>query len=140
MVSHNRYPQKWGNSNSYGKAPTTWRNDWRVVYYSMLFSCVFVLVCHLFLSQNEADNQIRCAFRVAEFAQGYNGTLRTTEWYIYTFDTLPIFIAIAIWAVIWPPNYLGDGQSSLYTETRVDSARSDDSHMAMRTMSDSSKA
>lgn len=41
---HNRYPQKWGTSSSYGKAPTTWRNDWRVVYYAMLFSCIFVLV------------------------------------------------------------------------------------------------
>lgn len=104
----------------------------------MLFSCVFILVSLFSPSLHpHADTQIRCAFRVAEFAQGYNGELRTTEWYIYTFDTLPIFIAILIWAIIWPPAYLGDNErSDLYTET---GAQSDDSHMAMRTLSDPAK-
>lgn len=64
-------------------------------------------------------SQIRCTFRVAEFAQGYSGKLRTVEWYIYALDTLPIFLAIAIWTIIWPPNYLGDGKVCLYP-TEVD--------------------
>lgn len=60
---------------------------------------------HLYLSPS-LTLQIRCAFRVAEYSEGYSGKLRTTEWYIYTFDTLSLFVGIAIWAIVWPPRYL----------------------------------
>ncbi|KAI9637186.1 RTA1 like protein-domain-containing protein [Dioszegia hungarica] len=80
------HPQKWSGSTS------SWRTNWRVVYYALIWTCVFIL--------------IRCAFRVAEYSEGYSGKLRTTEWYIYTFDTLSLFVGIAIWAIVWPPRYL----------------------------------
>jgi hypothetical protein len=40
-----RYPHKWNTAVLSDKGErTTWRNDWRVVYYAMMLSCVFVLV------------------------------------------------------------------------------------------------
>lgn len=53
-----------------------------------------------------ADDQIRCVFRVAEFSQGYDGKLRTVEFWFYILDTLPLVIGIAVWTVVWPPKIL----------------------------------
>ena len=50
--------------------------------------------------------QVRSVFRICEFAQGYDGVLRTTEGYFYGLDALPLWIAIAVFAVIWPPTFL----------------------------------
>lgn len=62
------------------------------MYYALLWTCVGIL--------------IRSVYRIAEFAQGYDGKLRTTEAYFYALDSLPLFLAIAVWAVVWPPAYL----------------------------------
>lgn len=58
-------------------------------------------------AQNCADGptQVRCVFRVIEFSQGYDGQLRTTEWYFYVFDSLPLILAISVWVFIWPEKY-----------------------------------
>lgn len=46
---------------------------------------------------------MRSIFRIIEYAQGYDGELRTTEVYFYVLDSLPIFLALAVWTVVWPP-------------------------------------
>jgi hypothetical protein len=56
-----------------------------------------------FASPSPSLLQIRCIFRVIEFAQGYSGYLRTTEWCLFALDYLPILCAISIWTVVWPP-------------------------------------
>lgn len=58
-----------------------------------------------------SDSQIRCIFRVIEFAQGYSGYLRTNEWAYYALDTLPLFLAIVVWAFIWPPSIIVEGEN-----------------------------
>lgn len=50
-------------------------------------------------------------FRIAEFAQGYDGELRTVEFWFYVLDTLPLVIGVAVWAVVWPPKYLNEPRS-----------------------------
>lgn len=45
---------------------------------------------------------------MAEFSQGYDGALRTVEFWFYVLDTLPLVIGIAVWAVVWPPKYLNE--------------------------------
>ena len=50
--------------------------------------------------------QIRCIYRVIEFAQGYDGYLRTTEWCFYVLDTLPLLAAIIVWLIVWPTSIL----------------------------------
>lgn len=47
--------------------------------------------------------QVRSVYRIAEYAQGYDGYLRTTEAYFYALDSLPLFLAISIWVLVWPP-------------------------------------
>jgi hypothetical protein len=65
----------------------------------------------------KTDVQIRCVFRVAEFSQGYDGKLRTVEFWFYV---LPLVLGIAVWAVVWPPQimeeereFIGTGGSGL---------------------------
>lgn len=45
-----------------------------------------------------------------QFSQGYSGYLRTTEWCYYSLDTLPLFLAIAVWALVWPPRILVESE------------------------------
>lgn len=51
-------------------------------------------------------------FRVIEFAQGYDGVLRTTEGYFYLLDSLPVALAICVWVVVWPPSVLRNGTAA----------------------------
>jgi hypothetical protein len=57
-------------------------------------------------SKRTLIEQVRSIFRVIEYAQGYNGTLRTTEVYFYVLDSLPLFLALAVWTIVWPPVFL----------------------------------
>jgi hypothetical protein len=52
--------------------------------------------------------QIRSIFRIAEYAQGYDGQLRTTEWCLYVFDSLPLFVGMIVWVLVWPPAILNE--------------------------------
>ncbi|BEJ13582.1 hypothetical protein CspHIS471_0307560 [Cutaneotrichosporon sp. HIS471] len=65
---------------------------WKALYWALQWTCIGIMV--------------RCVFRVVEFSQGYSGYLRTTEWCYYVLDTLPLFLAIVVWAVVWPPRIL----------------------------------
>ncbi|KAF7358276.1 hypothetical protein MVEN_00876700 [Mycena venus] len=63
-------------------------DDWCIVVYLMYATCVGIL--------------IRSIFRVAEFAGGYNGTISTHEGYFYVFDSLPLWISMSLYCVVWP--------------------------------------
>ncbi|KAJ6481763.1 RTA1 like protein-domain-containing protein [Mycena sanguinolenta] len=63
-------------------------HDWRILFYVMCATCVGILV--------------RSIFRVAEYAGGYNGTISTHEAYFYLFDTVPLWISMTLYCVVWP--------------------------------------
>ncbi|KZV97419.1 RTA1-domain-containing protein [Exidia glandulosa HHB12029] len=69
-----------------------WYNDWRALAGALVVSCIGILV--------------RSGYRIAEASQGYFGTLATTEWVFYAFDTLPLFIAIAVYIPFWPGRFI----------------------------------
>ena len=66
--------------------------DWRILYYAVCLTTIGLVT--------------RCAFRVAEFSGGYRGHLYITEGYFYVLDALPVWLAITVYAVIWPPRFL----------------------------------
>ncbi|KAJ6517859.1 RTA1 like protein-domain-containing protein [Mycena vulgaris] len=89
-----RFPHVW---RTQGKAPFTLfgreqAGNWRILYYTLCFSCVAIL--------------IRSIFRLAEFAQGHAGYLATHEVYAYVFDTLPLWTAMTLYCSVWPPRFL----------------------------------
>ncbi|KAF7374495.1 hypothetical protein MSAN_00334100 [Mycena sanguinolenta] len=63
-------------------------DDWRIVVYLMYITCIGIL--------------IRSIFRVAEFAGGFNGTISTHEGYFYVFDSLPLWISMTLYCIVWP--------------------------------------
>ncbi|KAF7346235.1 hypothetical protein MSAN_01850500 [Mycena sanguinolenta] len=63
-------------------------HDWRILFYVMCVTCVGILV--------------RSIFRVAEYADGYTGTISTHEGYFYLFDTVPLWISMSLYCVVWP--------------------------------------
>ncbi|EJD37898.1 RTA1-like protein [Auricularia subglabra TFB-10046 SS5] len=69
-----------------------WYRDWRSLAGALAISCVGII--------------IRCIYRVAEGTQGYFGPLATTEWIFYTFDVLPLFIAVSVFVPFWPGRFL----------------------------------
>ncbi|WRT63495.1 uncharacterized protein IL334_000400 [Kwoniella shivajii] len=71
-----------------------WKEDWRSIYFAILWTSIGIMV--------------RCIFRVVEYAQGFDGSLRNAEWAFYALDALPLFLALSVWTVIWPPAILTD--------------------------------
>ncbi|CAK5262982.1 unnamed protein product [Mycena citricolor] len=78
--------------------------------------------------------QIRSLYRVIELSQGYVGHLATDEALFYALgssqqtvirmmpshtppDTLPLFLAIAVYVFVWPGNYIGDGTPPIADQT-----------------------
>lgn len=54
--------------------------------------------------------KIRSVFRVVELSEGFQGHLATPEAFFYALDTLPLFIAIAIYIPFWPGRILASAQ------------------------------
>ncbi|KAF7344190.1 hypothetical protein MVEN_01709400 [Mycena venus] len=79
-------------------------DDWRILVYIMFATCVAIL--------------IRSIFRVAEFAGGYNGTIATHEGYFYAFDTLPLWLAMSLYCVVWPARALAKRYEQLELGSR----------------------
>jgi hypothetical protein len=50
--------------------------------------------------------QIRSVYRTIELSQGFGGHLATVEAFFYGLDTLPLFLAIAIYIPFWPGRFL----------------------------------
>ena len=67
--------------------------------------------------------QIRCIYRVAEGSQGYFGPLATTEWIFYTFDTIPLFVAVAVFVPFWPGRFLPAPKRLQVEEAEMDVMR-----------------
>ncbi|WVQ64665.1 uncharacterized protein L199_002832 [Kwoniella botswanensis] len=104
-----RRTPKWTNTpqNSQGFAVHLRRlEDWRMILYAVLWTGVGIM--------------IRCIFRVIEYAEGFDGKLRNTEWAFYVFDALPLFLAIAVWLFIWPPAIMRD-QNAYFTTVQTTS-------------------
>jgi hypothetical protein len=43
---------------------------------------------------------------VAELSQGFDGRLATSEPFFYGLDTLPLFIATAVYIPFWPGRFI----------------------------------
>ncbi|KAI0768626.1 RTA1-domain-containing protein [Trametes elegans] len=69
-------------------AAKPWHRDWRMLGLILIISSIGILV--------------RCVYRVIELSQGYLGRLATTEAYFYGLDSLPLFIAVAVYTPFWP--------------------------------------
>jgi hypothetical protein len=82
------HPEKWASGSGL--------RGWKALYWALQWTCIGIM--------------IRCVFRVIEFSQGYGGYLRNTEWCYYSLDTLPLFLAIVVWAIVWPPNILVESE------------------------------
>ncbi|KAF7985913.1 hypothetical protein HWV62_43820 [Athelia sp. TMB] len=92
-----QYPQVWKLSTQGG------RKDWRVLYFVVCLTCIGIL--------------IRSVFRIVEFSQGYHGYVPTHEAFFYCFDSVPLFLAIGLYAFVWPPAYTHQEQSgALYAK------------------------
>ncbi|KAG1768151.1 RTA1 like protein-domain-containing protein [Suillus occidentalis] len=62
-----------------------WNSDWRTLATAMA---------------------IRSCYRVAEIAQGFHGSLGSSESAFYLGDTLPLFVAIVIYVPFWPGRFI----------------------------------
>ena len=69
-------------------AAQPWHRDWRTLGAVLIVSSIGILV--------------RCVYRVIELSQGYRGHLATTEAFFYGLDSLPLFIAVAVYTPFWP--------------------------------------
>lgn len=50
--------------------------------------------------------QIRSVYRTIELSQGFGGHLATVEGLFYGLDTLPLFLAFAIYVPFWPGRFI----------------------------------
>lgn len=55
--------------------------------------------------------QIRCIYRVVEFAEGIDGYTFTHEWVFYVFETVPVIFAIGVFCVWHPGAYLSHSEN-----------------------------
>ncbi|KAJ7254406.1 RTA1 like protein-domain-containing protein [Mycena haematopus] len=78
--------------------------DWRILFYVMCATCVGIV--------------IRSVFRVAEYAGGYSGTIATHEAYFYLFDTVPLWISMSLYCVVWPTRALMNHSEQLELGSR----------------------
>ncbi|KAJ6550058.1 RTA1 like protein-domain-containing protein [Mycena capillaripes] len=85
----------------FGKGPVA---DWHILYYILCLSCVAIL--------------IRSIFRMAEFIQGHTGYISTHEPFFYWFDAVPLWIAMTIYALVWPPRFLNTPREAQAMELR----------------------
>ncbi|KAI0823126.1 RTA1-like protein [Trametes gibbosa] len=69
-------------------AEKPWHRDWRTLALVLIVSSVGIL--------------IRCVYRVIELSQGFRGHLATTEAFFYALDSLPLFVAVAVYTPFWP--------------------------------------
>ena len=68
----------------------------RALYISWLF---------IMVSPVEYVNEIRCAFRIAEFATGWDGPINTHEAYFYALDATMMIPATAVFVLYFPAKY-----------------------------------
>lgn len=89
-----REPAVWARD-----AGERWWRDWRALAGALVVSCVGIL--------------IRSVYRTIELSQGFEGHLATVEAFFYALDTLPLFLAVAIYVPFWPGRFIPSGVSAL---------------------------
>jgi len=82
--------------------------------------------CFLVLYATSAFIMMRSIFRIAEYIGGSNGTLQSTEVYIYIFDAAPMYLVVTLFNIFHPSQVISKGRrapdecqeltSRLYTE------------------------
>ncbi|KIJ63644.1 hypothetical protein HYDPIDRAFT_92368 [Hydnomerulius pinastri MD-312] len=94
-----REPQVWARDRMHYKTHRTmlgramrWMNDWRLLAGALGISCVGIL--------------IRSSYRVAEISHVFHGGIFSSELYFYAFDTLPLFMAAAVYVPCFPGRFL----------------------------------
>ncbi|KAG6857110.1 hypothetical protein H0H87_009671 [Tephrocybe sp. NHM501043] len=87
----------------YQDSSKAWYNDWRALGFVLFLSCIGIL--------------IRSLYRVIELSQGYAGHLATTEAFFYGLDTLPLFIAVALYTPFWPGRFIDNSKFEKSEET-----------------------
>lgn len=45
-------------------------------------------------------------YRTIEISQGFGGHLATTEAFFYALDTLPLWVAVAVYVPFWPGRFI----------------------------------
>ncbi|KAJ7511639.1 RTA1 like protein-domain-containing protein [Mycena galericulata] len=68
--------------------------NWRILYWTVCVTCLGIL--------------IRSIFRIAEFSEGFSGYIARHEGYFYLFDSLPLWISMTLYCVVWPTRFLSE--------------------------------
>ncbi|KAJ7184798.1 RTA1 like protein-domain-containing protein [Mycena filopes] len=113
-----RFPHLWNASTGRPSGLNSllsreFSGDWKLLYYTLWLTCVALL--------------IRSIFRVAEFATGFNSYLSTHEAFTYSLDTLPIWVGMSMYCVVWPPKFLRPLGSTEAGESSVELRKNGDS-------------
>ncbi|KAG9126897.1 hypothetical protein FRC07_001508 [Ceratobasidium sp. 392] len=82
----------WRAPTWHEKADKGLLSHWKGLVGIMFISCLGIIV--------------RCIYRTVEGSEGFSGYLLTHEIYFYVLDCLPLLIAIAVYAIVWPPAIL----------------------------------
>lgn len=87
-----QYPEVWHMGKTGG------RREWRILFYTVCITCIGILVRSYFFPSSFSHltraSQVRSAFRIAEFSEGYTGYIPTHEAYFYCLDSIPLLLAI----------------------------------------------
>jgi len=75
-----------------------WHQSWRTLATVLIVSCIGIL--------------IRSLYRVIELSEGFQGRLASSETFFYCLDTLPLFIAIAVYIPFWPGRFIENKAAS----------------------------
>jgi hypothetical protein len=98
-------------------APAGWERLVVAVYVSSSFIlvCISLSLCVACSGRGKENArmltqtllQVRCIYRIAEFAEGAEGYAFLHEWMFWIFESLPMLIAIGVFCVWHPSAYLG---------------------------------
>ena len=73
------------------------------------------------MAADERGLQIRCIYRLAEFAGGVEGYVFKHEWLFWVFEGLPILIVMCVFCIWHPGASLGrDGGKALAREDETE--------------------
>ncbi|GAA6004820.1 RTA1 domain-containing protein [Rhodotorula paludigena] len=108
-------PFRWSSYRPWGKDKIA---DWRPIFAAVSLACIGVL--------------IRSFFRIVEYSEGYYGTLATEEGYFYGLDALPLWLAMSLYVLFFPPRFIEgcrdakverEAQRSLESGTPIESVQ-----------------
>jgi hypothetical protein len=109
---YKRRPEVWEEDHP----KRAWYSDWRSLAAVLLISCIGILVCLTTLKIPTSGSlliQIRSCYRVAELSKGFDGALTTSEPFFYGLDTLPLFIATAVYIPFWPGRFIQEESNTV---------------------------